>query len=105
MVRRRPSTLDLFIDRVRALSTDVPQGPYAVMHPPVVQGAGIATVVVRDALGRKTVSTAPFYASPQLLADGLTDFSAEIGFARRNYAIVSNDYDRRRSLPRRRGTA
>ena len=90
-----PSTLDLFIDRVRALSTDVPQGPYAVMHPPVVQGAGIATVVVRDALGRKTVSTAPFYASPQLLADGLTDFSAEIGFARRNYAIVSNDYDRR----------
>jgi len=90
-----PSTLDLFIDRVRTLSTDVPQGPYAVMHPPVVQGAGVATVVVRDALGRETVQTAPFYASPQLLAEGLTDFSAEIGFARRSYAILSNDYDRR----------
>ncbi len=90
-----PSTLDLFIDRVRTLSADVPEGPYAVMHPPVVQGAGVATVVVRDALGRETVSTAPFYASPQLLAEGLTDFSAEIGFARRSYAIVSNDYDRR----------
>ncbi|WP_315762682.1 fimbria/pilus outer membrane usher protein [Sphingomonas sp. Y38-1Y] len=90
-----PSTLDLFIDRVRALSADVPAGPYAVMHPPVVQGAGVATVVVRDALGRETVSSAPFYASPQLLAKGLTDFSAEIGFARRSYAILSNDYDRR----------
>ncbi|MDQ1156377.1 outer membrane usher protein [Sphingomonas sp. SORGH_AS 950] len=90
-----PSTLNLFIDRVRTLSARVPAGPYAVMHPPVVQGAGVATVVVRDALGRETVSTAPFYASPQLLAEGLTDFSAEIGFARRSYAIVSNDYDRR----------
>ncbi|MBB4610749.1 fimbria/pilus outer membrane usher protein [Sphingomonas yabuuchiae] len=90
-----PSTLDLFIDRVRTLSADVPQGPYAVMHPPIVQGAGVATVVVRDALGRETVQTAPFYASPQLLAEGLTDFSAEVGFARRSYAILSNDYDRR----------
>ncbi|GAA3266538.1 hypothetical protein GCM10020258_35650 [Sphingomonas yabuuchiae] len=60
-----------------------------------MQGAGVATVVVRDALGRETVQTAPFYASPQLLAEGLTDFSAEVGFARRSYAILSNDYDRR----------
>ncbi len=90
-----PSTLDLYIDRVRALSADLPAGPYAIAHPPIVQGAGQATVVMRDALGRETISSTPFYASPQLLAPGLTDFSAELGFARRGFATRSNDYDGR----------
>ncbi|RDE07133.1 fimbria/pilus outer membrane usher protein [Sphingomonas aracearum] len=90
-----PSMLDLYIDGVKTLLADVPSGPYSIAHPPIIQGAGQATVVVRDALGRETVSTTAFYASPQLLARGLTDFSAELGFARRSYALRSNDYDRR----------
>ncbi|HEY0178449.1 MAG TPA: fimbria/pilus outer membrane usher protein [Dokdonella sp.] len=88
-----PSTLDLFIDEVRTLSAAVPQGPYEIDHPPIVYGSGEARIVLRDALGREVVSTTPFYASPQLLAPGLTDFSAELGFARRNYGTLSNDYD------------
>lgn len=87
------STLDLYINQVRTLSTSVPQGPYAIENPPIIFGGGQAQVVTRDALGRETVSTTPFYASPDLLAPGLTDYSAEIGFARRNYGAVSNDYD------------
>jgi outer membrane usher protein len=90
-----PSILDLYIDQVKTVSADVPAGPYSVAYPPIIQGAGQATVVVRDALGRETVSTTSFYASPQLLARGLTDFSLEAGFARRNYAITSSDYGRR----------
>lgn len=90
-----PSSLDLYIDQVKTLSASVPQGPYAIANPPIVYGAGQARVVVRDVLGRETVTTSTFYASPQLLTPGLTDFSAELGFARRNYAILSNDYDRR----------
>jgi outer membrane usher protein len=88
-----PSTLDLYINKVQMLSTTVPQGPYEIDHPPMIYGGGQAQVVLRDALGRETVSNTPFYTSPDLLDPGLTDFSAEIGFARRNYAVLSNDYD------------
>jgi outer membrane usher protein len=87
------STLDLYIDQVKTLSTTIPQGPYAIERPPMLLGSGQAQVVVRDALGRETVSTTPFYASPDLLAPGLTDYSLEAGFARRSYGTVSNDYD------------
>ena len=90
-----PSTLDLYVNSVRTLSADVQQGPFAIAHPPIIYGGGVASIVLRDALGRETVSATPFYASPELLARGLTDFSAEIGLARRNYATLSNDYDGR----------
>lgn len=90
-----PSTLDLYVNKVRTLSANVPQGPYEIAHPPIIYGSGQARLVLRDALGRETVSTTNFYASPDLLAPGLTDFSAELGFARRSYATLSNDYDGR----------
>jgi outer membrane usher protein len=87
------STLDLYVNQVKTLSTTVPQGPYAIENPPILYGSGQAQLVVRDALGRETVSTTPFYASPDLLSPELTDYSAEVGFARRRYGTVSNDYD------------
>jgi outer membrane usher protein len=88
-----PSMLDLYINQVKTLSTDVPEGPYSIANPPIIYGSGQAQVVLRDALGRETISSSDFYASPQLLAPGLDDFSFEGGFARRNYAVLSNDYD------------
>lgn len=90
-----PSTLDLYVNEVRTLSATVPQGPYEVSQPPIIFGSGQARIVLRDALGREAISITPFYASPELLAPSLTDFSAELGFARRNYASLSNDYDGR----------
>lgn len=90
-----PSTLDLYINDARALSNTVQQGPFRISDPPIVYGSGKAQVVLRDALGRRSVTTSLFYASPDLLAPGLTDFSVETGFARRNYGTRSNDYGRR----------
>ena len=87
-----PSTLDLYINNVRAASTPVPQGPYQILNPPVTEGVGQARIVLTDALGVETVSSSPFYASPDLLQPGLSDYSFEIGFARRQYGTVSNDY-------------
>ncbi|MFK3780322.1 fimbria/pilus outer membrane usher protein [Agrobacterium sp. NPDC089420] len=88
-----PSTVDVYVNNIRRLSQDVPEGPFSITNLPVISGAGNARLVVRDALGRETVSETPFYTSPDLLAQGLVDFSAELGFARRNYGISSFDYD------------
>ncbi len=90
-----PSTVDVYVDNIRRISQDVPEGPFSITNLPVVSGAGNARLVVRDALGRETVSETPFFASADLLAKGLVDFSAELGFARREYAASSFDYDDR----------
>lgn len=90
-----PSTLDVYTRNVKTFSTQVPAGPFQVTNFPVATGAGTASVVLSDALGRRTVTTLPFYASSQLLRAGLSDFSADLGFARRFYGVESDDYDLR----------
>lgn len=88
-----PSTVDVYVNNARRVSEQVPAGPFQVTDLPVVTGSGTARVVVRDALGRETSSETPFFASSDLLASGLWDYSAEAGFARRFYAVESSDYD------------
>lgn len=90
-----PSTVDVYVNNARRLSQQIPAGPFQINDLPVITGSGTARVVVRDALGRETVSETPFFASSDLLAPGLWDFSAEGGFARRFYGTESNDYDGR----------
>lgn len=90
-----PSTLELYVNQVRSFQTEAPAGPFELEHPPLLYGGGTAQLVLRDALGRETITTTPFYASPELLAPGLTDYSLSLGMARRNYAVQSADYDGR----------
>jgi len=90
-----PSTVELYVNNARRFSQEVAPGPFAITNLPLVTGAGTARLVVRDALGRETVSELPFYASNRLLAQGLADFALEAGVARRQYGTVSNDYDNR----------
>lgn len=90
-----PSTVDVYVNNTRYLSQEVPAGPFEVNNLPVITGSGTARVVVRDALGRETVSESPFFASSDLLAPGLLDFSTEAGYARRFYGTESNNYDSR----------
>ncbi len=90
-----PSTVDLYIDDARRSSYDVPAGPFSLNNIPSISGNATARLVVRDALGRETVTETPLYASADLLAEGLFDYSAELGFARRNYGMDSFSYDER----------
>ncbi len=87
-----PAVVDVYVDGVRRYSASTPAGPFAIDDPPLVAGAGVATVVVTDALGRQQSVAAPFYASRSLLKPGLSDFSLDIGAERQAYGEESWRY-------------
>ena len=90
-----PSTVDVYLDNVKAFSQPVGPGPYQITNLPIVSSSGAARVVVTDASGHEVQSSLPLFASPDLMALGLTDFSLDAGFARRFYATESDAYDPR----------
>lgn len=87
-----PSTVDVYVNNAKAYSKDVAAGPFQIENLPMINGAGSARVVVRDAAGREREETLAFYTAPSLLKPGFVDFSAEAGYARENYAIESTAY-------------
>ncbi len=87
-----PSTVELYVNDVLRQVSNIPTGPFAIDNFPIVSGSGDARVVVRDLLGRETVVVQPFFASSQLLAPGLNDWSFEMGKVRRDLGVEPNDY-------------
>ena len=87
-----PSSVDVFVNNQLATSSQVPAGPFVIDRLPTVTGTGDVNVVVRDALGREQVISQSFYTSPSLLAQGLTQYSVDVGSVRNNYALASDDY-------------
>lgn len=87
-----PSTVDVYVNNALASHREVPPGPFSITNLPVVTGSGEVRLVVRDLMGREQVITQSIYASAGLLAAGLQDYSYEIGLARANFGINSNDY-------------
>ncbi|NYH19004.1 fimbria/pilus outer membrane usher protein [Paraburkholderia bryophila] len=90
-----PSAVDLYINNVRQYSGNVPSGPFIVNNVPGITGAGEATVITHDALGRTISTSLPLYVDTRMLAAGLSSYSFEAGFLRRNYGIDSFSYDPR----------
>ena len=87
-----PSTVDVMVDGVREFSEGVQSGPFVIRQPPMLNGAGDYTVVIRDPLGQQTAQTVPFYISPALLAPGLSSYSVETGLVRNGYATPNDQY-------------
>jgi outer membrane usher protein len=88
-----PSTVELFVNDVLRQSSNVPTGPFTVGNFPIMTGGGQAQLVVRDVLGRETVTTIPFFTSARLLAAGLDEWRVEAGSVRRNLGTDSSNYD------------
>ena len=84
-----PSTVEVLVNNARRLSQPMPSGPFELNNVPIVTGAGEINLVVRDLLGRETVIQQSYYASPRLLAPGLSDFSFEAGWLRTGYGESS----------------
>ena len=86
-----PSSIALYINGCS--STPAPCRPaFVVNQIPGITGAGQATIVTRDALGRSIATTVP-YVDTRLLARGLSSYSVEAGFVRRRFSVRSFDYD------------
>ncbi|QRR10870.1 fimbrial biogenesis outer membrane usher protein [Burkholderia sp. MS455] len=89
-----PSAVDLYVNNVRQFSGNVPGGPFVINSVPGITGAGNATVITRDALGRTIATSIPLYVDTRLLAPGLASYSVEAGFLRRAYGQDAFDYAR-----------
>lgn len=87
-----PSTVDVLVNSTRVISGAIPSGPFSVPQVPVISGAGTVTTTVTDALGRQIVTETPFYTTSALLSPNLQTYSGEVGFVRRNWGILSQDY-------------
>ncbi len=74
-----PSTVELYVDGLRQYSGQVPVGPFQLAAQPGISGTGNAQVVVTDAFGRMQTLDFSFYGTQQLLAKGLSDWSAGVG--------------------------
>ena len=87
-----PSTVELYVNGLRQYSGEVPPGPFQLSTTPGISGAGLAQVVVTDAFGRTRTLEFPFYATQQLLARDVSDWSVSAGAVRESYALKSFDY-------------
>lgn len=87
-----PSAVDLYVNGIKQYSGDVPAGPFQLATVPGINGAGNAQIVVTDAFGRTRTLDFSFYATQQLLAKGLSDWSVSTGMVREDYGIRSFSY-------------
>ncbi|KLD71879.1 fimbria/pilus outer membrane usher protein [Xanthomonas pisi] len=87
-----PSTVELYVDGLRQYSGQVPAGPFQLAAQPGISGTGQAQIVVTDAFGQVRRLDFAFYGTPQLLARGISEWSAGIGHLRRDYGVRSFSY-------------
>ncbi|WP_439849971.1 fimbria/pilus outer membrane usher protein [Pseudomonas syringae] len=87
-----PSSVDIYVNGLHQTTTQVQPGPFELNQLPVTSGGGDVSLVVKDASGRQTTQTLPFYASTLLLSEGLDSLALQTGLVRREYATRSNDY-------------
>ncbi|MBB6188273.1 fimbria/pilus outer membrane usher protein [Rhodanobacter sp. MP7CTX1] len=87
-----PSDVQLYVNGLRQYSGQIPAGPFQLNTLPNINGAGNAQVVLTNALGQTTTLNFPLYGEHQLLREGFSDWSTEIGVVRENYGLDSFDY-------------
>jgi outer membrane usher protein len=90
-----PSAVDLYINNVHQFNGEASGGPFQIVTPPAITGAGDARIVIEDPLGRRVTTALRLYVDPVLLRAGLTEYAVEAGWFRRGYGVTSSDYDDR----------
>lgn len=87
-----PSTVDLYINGLRQSSQQVQPGQFMLSGIPMLNGQGMAQMVITDINGQRRTLSVPLYGSAQLLQAGLLDWSLELGAVRKDYGLRSFSY-------------
>lgn len=87
-----PTSVDLIVNDRRFQASEIEAGDFRVHNIPVAAGRGEVSVVLRDELGRESVQTTQIYVAPEMLAKGITEWGATMGWVRRRFGTASNDY-------------
>ncbi|MBR2658005.1 MAG: fimbrial biogenesis outer membrane usher protein [Loktanella sp.] len=87
-----PSSIDVYVDNIRAYSGSVPAGPFNLSDVPMITSGGEAVFILRDAGGNEQTSTVAFYATQDLLSAGTFDFALEVGKPRTGYGGPTTSY-------------
>jgi outer membrane usher protein len=87
-----PTALDIYVNGQLTRRQDVAPGSYLLEDIPVVNGAGQMQIVTEDALGRQQLFVEDFYVSTELLREGLSDYSFNLGALREDYALENFQY-------------
>jgi len=88
-----PSTVDLLVNGYNVESSSLNSGPFTLNNVPFINGAGEATIVTTDVLGRQVSTTVPLYVTSSLLKKGLVDYSLSAGFIRQKYTVENFRYN------------
>ncbi len=89
---RLPSVLEVWVEQRLATRTEVAPGDFLVDGVPAMTGSGEVDAVIVDALGRRTIVSAPYYASPALLRPNLSDWTLEVGRTRTGFLSNKDRY-------------
>lgn len=86
-------TLDVIINGREVSQQQIPAGPFVLQNLLVPAGSGNVTLVLRDAAGQVQTIVSPYYQSPVLLRQGVSQFEFDAGSERQGYGIDSFSYD------------
>jgi outer membrane usher protein FimD/PapC len=89
-----PSEVDIYLNGIKMRTEKLHPGEFELKDFYTSSGAGLVEFVVRDALGKETRITRPFYLSDRLLKKGLHEFSYNLGFIRHNFATSDDRYSK-----------
>lgn len=87
-----PSTIDVYVNGNLVKQEAIGPGTFQLSNILLPAGNGTTRVVVKDAFGQQREITSGFYASTAVLAEGLSEFTYNLGFRRDNLATESWDY-------------
>ena len=87
-----PSQVDLIINGIKQFSQDVAPGQFDIQTAPSITGAGNAQMVITDINGQQQTVNLSLYQGKNLIAEGLHDWSINLGYLKLNYGLTSFDY-------------
>lgn len=87
-----PSSIDVYVDNVRAYSGSVAAGPFNLSDVPLITSGGDAFFILRDEGGNEQTTTVPFFATQNLLSAGTVDFAVAVGQARQDFGRQTTSY-------------